>query len=885
MRSSPNRRACERFERRVNLPLGMQLTGLGPRVAVLLLAALAAACARAAPAPASPVVLPATPAFSPAAALACPLTSKAVWLPGAEQLLSYCDTILELRDAASGLVRAQKVTNTRGPLDFGIQGVALSPDGARVALSSYAHVELRELPSLNRLWSADVPANSLVFSADGQQIRVTDDPSALAFSVADGRRVPASFPNVAKRWQNSPALNADGSLGFEVEGTQLTVWDPRKDVALRSFELPKPAYQLPTWVGPYLCFRSADERRLVDTRDPKRSFSLKGVSVPAEVALSSDGSRVRSWRQGEVLEWRLGEAKPTVLSAASPRAVWLGPAGIRVESADDTLTLWRQNAEGERVAHHYWARPSWVEISPTGQVVANDSLRPRLLLLGGAAAEREITFPVGEEPILLAFEPGGGRFVSATSRKLRVYQEQTLALQQTIELPFVPSILAWRAEPAGLLVGNGGRVFSVALDSGQVTPFGDFTLAFRIAVSVNGKDVAILALHGGKPELTLFSGASVAHPALESMPLDARFSPDGKALWVLEQGQLTTHHLPLATGPTEQAQKRPIIANAQARLSSTGEAYTMSDRLRFESESGELIPEPEPAALLQPSWSAQGLTLMAEARRQALMRVSFPAGTAAEPAPGLPAKAPEMPQLPVSSGEVRAWVVNQDRSVLAALAGNGSVNTFSMKGGLQARLSESASALIGSEDASSVVIVAGDARGLSVWDTRTWQPRIELPVANGISALAVSKDGARVAVLNEHGALEVVSADRSLRHYDLRQDIAVRGLTFDPSGQYLALGGLPLRILRLADGALLYGYATSSERKGPIALAWFSDSGAVTGDLRALHALPFPSPSTPGAFLDTASFAKRHDPKLLEAFFGHVRSSPPQAAPKGADTK
>jgi len=114
----------------------MPLTGLGPRVAVLLLAALAADCTRAAPAPAAPVVLPAAPPFTPAAVLACPLTSKAVWLPGAEQLLSYCDTILELRDAAFGLVRAQKVTSTRGRLDFGIQAVAVSPaDGASQPLS------------------------------------------------------------------------------------------------------------------------------------------------------------------------------------------------------------------------------------------------------------------------------------------------------------------------------------------------------------------------------------------------------------------------------------------------------------------------------------------------------------------------------------------------------------------------------------------------------------------------------------------------------------------------------------------------------------------------------------------------------------------------------
>jgi WD40 repeat protein len=847
----------------------MQLSVLGRRALVLLSVALGGACAQTAPAPVLPVVPAvrhAAPALTPAAVVACPLGNVGtVWLPGAEQLLSFCDTTIELRDAVSGFVRAQKATSRPGRLGEGIRSAIVSPDGRRVALLR-SQLEVRELPTLNLVWSADIRPNALGFSGDGQLLRVQDDTTMVGFSVADGQRVDAALPNVAKRWQDAPELSADDSLAFEVKDTEITVWDAHKDVALRSFERPKGASWALTWIGPYLALQVSDGYLLVDARDPQRRFSLKGPRDLGQAELSKDGTRLRSLNQGALLEWRLGEALPAVLAAPAPTQVWLGPVGVRVESTGDTLTVWRQTPAGGRIAHCYFARARWVEFGPAGEVVVRDAAQPRLLFQTDATA-RDVALAPDDDADTLAFEPGGARFVTATRGRLHVYQAQTLTVQQTIELPFA-AVLAWRSEPPELLFVDAERLYGVALASGKVTPLGDFGRVLHFAVSSDGKQVAVAAVRGKEFELALLSPAGIQHEPLLSLPREIRFSPDGKAVWVLEEYSLLTVRLPVSTSTTEPAKRRPLKSGGyQPSLAPNGDVYSVSNRLRFATENGDMVAEAQPVAL-QPAWSAQGLTLTSELNRQASTVISFPAGTVVQQQlPRTAPKAAEMPELPLTSGDVRGWALNADHSVLATLDGNNTVNTFSTTGGLRARLAESASALVSSDDASSLVVVAADTRSLTLWDTNTWQPRVELPVAERINQLALSKDGARLAVLDDNGALQVVFADRSLHRYALRQDMATRGLAFDPSSQFLALGGLPLRILRLADGALLYGYTATTEPKDPIVVAWVSESGAVQGDLRALSAFTFPSPTTAGAVLDTATFAKQQAPHLLVDFF------------------
>jgi hypothetical protein len=833
----------------------MQFGVLGWRSLVLLAVALGGGCARAPAIPVAAVARPSAPVFIPPAISACPLgKAPVVWLPGAEQLLAYCDNMLELRDAVSGAVLAQRLAIRPSTWRDSIQRVGLSPDGTRLALASYGSVEMRELPGLTLLWSAAVSANSLRFSTDSRQIRVDDGATTLAFSVADGQRVEPTAPSVAKRWQGSFGLNEDDTLAFEIVESKLTVWDPKKDVALLSFEMPKGFYGPPVWVGHYLGFRLSEECLLVDAREPQRRFSLKGASSLEQVALSRDEARLRSSQQGELLEWRLGEAVPAVLGAPSPDRIWLGPRGIRAEARSDALTVWRQTAAGERVAQRAWVRPAWVEFGPAGEVVAGDLSRPRLLVLGAASAAREIPLAAGEKASLAAFEPAGSRFVAAAGRKLRVYRQPTLDVQQTIELPFEPALLAWRAESPELLVADAERLYGVALAGGKVTPLEGFANVKRIAVSPDGTGVAIAALRDGKPELTLRSRTGLEHAELTSALEDLRFSPDGKALWALQEHTLLTLRLPLSKGAVERSERRPIAGKGWVtHLAPTGEVYCMGERLRLANENGDLLPEPFPVAL-QPAWSEQGLVLTSDARQLAPTLISFPAGAAvAQPPPKTPQELPPMPRAPLVSGAVRAWAVNAERSVLATLDGNSTVNTFSTSGGLGKRLSESASALIRSEDASSLLVVAGDARSLTLWNTQTWQPRIELRVAERIDQVAVSKDGARVAVLDDHGTLQVVFADRSLHRYALRPDMGVRGLVFEPSGQYLVLGGLPLRIVRLTDGVLLYGYTASLEAKEPAVVAWVSEKGLVAGDRRAL-----PNPT---------ALRGQQSPELLQSFF------------------
>jgi WD40-like Beta Propeller Repeat len=832
----------------------MQLGFLGRRTVFLMAFALAG-CAQAATTPVAPVAKvarPSPPAFTPPAIVACPLgKAPVVWLPGAEQLISYCDNMLELRDL-NGAVLAQRRLSTPAAWQDRLQSVVISPDGSRLAIASYRHVEVRKLPSLDVLWSAHVEPTGLGFSTDGRQLSVGES----TLTVIDGQRVEPAPRGVAKRWQGSLSLNADDSLAFQVdEESKVTVWDPKKDVLLQSFELPKGVYGPPRWVGSYLALRLAKENLLIDARNPQRRFALKGDSLPDTAALSKDATRLRAYQEGDLVEWRLGDAEPVVLSAASPERTWLGPASIRVDTRRQSVTVWRQSSTGERVAQRVWAHPSLVEFGAAGEVVMDDSLQSRLLVLGGTAAPRAVALTEGERPNLLAVEPGGGRFVSATGNKLRVYRQPALDVQQTIEVPFAPAALAWRAEPPELLVADAEKLYSVALAGGKVAALEDFSNVKRIAVSLDGKTAAIAGVRQGNNDLAVLTKAGSEHHRLNSALRDLRFSPDGKLLWAIEQKSLLTVQLLPPTSAAERVARKNLQGDAcDTRLTPTGEVFCSGQRLRFANEKGELVPEPDPVPLA-PAWSAQGLTLTSDARRAATALVSFPAGTAvALPTPKAPPKPSEMPHLPLVSGSVRAWVVNADRSVLATLDGNSAVNTFSTSGGLRARLSESALTLIGSEDASHMVVVAADARSLTVWNTQTWQPRVELPVPERIGQVAVSKDGTRVAVLDDSGALQVVFADRSLHRYALRTDMGVRGLAFDPSGEYLALGGLPLRIVRLSDGMVLYGYAANVETKDPAVLAWVSEKGAFAGERRALP--------------NVAALPAQPTPDLLQTFFG-----------------
>jgi hypothetical protein len=850
---------------------------LGVLWLTLLLVGLVAGCAAPAPTPLSASRSSSRPPpqrdFTPTAVAACPPTFRnSVWLPGAQQLLSYCNTLLELKDAKSGQVRGQKLVSTPGGPDDRIQGVVVSPHGERAALRFNAHVEVRELPSLDLSWSVEARTTKLGFSSDGRQLHSDAGAGLSAWASADGRPIASAAPRLAERWQGSLTLNADHTLAFGVEGNKLTLWDPQSDVALRTFEVPKGSRGAPFWVGPFLAFSASDEHWLVDSRDPKRRFSVNGASCLAEAGLSTDETRLRVACDGEVLEWRLGEPWPTVLGAGRPRQVWLGTAGMRVEVSDAAFTVWRPTAAGELVARHTWARPALVELGPAGEVLAVDTLRPRLLLIEAASAAREISLAPSEEPERLAFEPGGGRFVTATRTKLQVYREPSLEVQKAIELPFVPASLGWRAEAPELLVTDArGQLYGVALGDGRATPIEAFPHVERVAVSADGKQVALETLRAGQRLIRLLGAVGTQRSLAIDALQDLRFSPDSKSLWVLEESALLT----LPIGAAEPTERKPIKSgHCAARITPEGEVYCRGERLRVLRASGELLPEPEPLSL-EPHWSTQGLTLTPTATRLLPVVVTLPAGTlVAERA--RPPKPEPRPEIPLISGDVRAWTLNADRSVLAVLDGNATVNTFSMRGGLLARLAESGRALIGSEDGSSLAVVAANARGVTVWDTRTWQARFELPVASGISALALTPNGARAAVLDQAGTLQVVLADRSLRRYELRRDMAVRGLALDPSGQYVALGGLPLRIVRLADGAVLYGYAaavareTRKDTSSPeetIALAWVSETGAVADELRVLGALALPSPNDAGASLTDAAFARKQAPELLTRFF------------------
>jgi WD40 repeat protein len=831
----------------------MQLGFLGWRTVFLIALALGAGCAQAVTAPIAPPTKgarPSAPAFTPPAMAACPLgKAPVVWLPGAEQLLSYCDNMLELRDV-SGAVLAQRRLSTPAAWQDRLQRVVISPDGSRLALASYRHVEVRKLPSLDALWSARVEPTVLAFSTDGRQLRVGE--SSLA--VIDGQRVDSAPRAVAKRWQESLSLNADESLAFQIdEGAKVTVWDPKKDVLLQSFELPEGVYGTPRWIGSYLALRFSKEHLLIDARNPQRRFALKGDSLLDAAELSKDATRLRAYREGDIVEWRLGDAEPVVLSAASPERTWLGPAGIRVDARRQAVTVWRRSATGERVAQRVWAQPSLLEFGTAGEVVMDDSLQPRLLVLGAGAESRTVPLAEGERPNLLAFAPAGGRFVTASGNKLRVYRQPALDVQQTIELPFAPTALGWRAEPPELLVADTEKLYSVALAGGKVTALEDFSNVKRIAVSPDGKTAAIGSFRQGSNDLALLTKAGSQHYPLNSALRDVRFSPDGKLLWAIEQKSLITVQLSLPTSAAERVARKNLQGDAcDTHLTPTGEVFCSGPRLHFANDKGDLVPEPDPVPL-EPAWSAQGLALTSEASRAAASLVSFPAGTVVAPTPKVPTKPPEMPQLPLVSGSVSAWVVNADRSVLATLDGKSAVNTFSTSGGLRARLSESALALIGSEDASHLVVVAADARSLTVWNTQTWQPRVELPVPERIGQLAVFKDGTRVAVLDDSGGLQVVFADRSLHRYALRTDMGARGLAFDPSGEYLALGGLPLRIVRLGDGAVLYGYGANVKTQEPAVFAWVSEQGAFAGERRVLRDVPaLPAQATPD---------------LLQAFF------------------
>jgi WD40 repeat protein len=90
-----------------------------------------------------------------------------------------------------------------------------------------------------------------------------------------------------------------------------------------------------------------------------------------------------------------------------------------------------------------------------------------------------------------------------------------------------------------------------------------------------------------------------------------------------------------------------------------------------------------------------------------------------------------------------------------------------------------------------------------------WQRSVAQPAANLTHrqrALAVSPDGARVAVVNERGPVQILDAHtgHSLRSFDVPQTMGMQVLAFSPNGAFLVLGcGPKACILDATSGQLL----------------------------------------------------------------------------------